>query len=280
MIIKREFIKTGLFDIAYRQWGTEGKAVVLLHGIPTNSILWNKTGEYLAENGYRVFAPELLGLGYTKGPMIYDHSFLGQSKIINSFIEKVVRDDYILVGHDLGGGIAQILLTEYPANISKCVLTNCVAFDSWPIKEIKFLIKIASRDNYAQTITPAFILDFLKKGISSGLTDNRKLSDEILNDIHSGLTGSVEQFEHFIRFLLAMDNKYTQEAALKLNDFLKPVLIIWAKNDQYQPISVGEKLRDIFSNVIWKTIEGQHFHPFESLSIAESIYDWDKYGTK
>ena len=275
MIAKRKFVKIDLFEIAYRQWGTNGKPIVFLHGIPTNSILWNSTGEFLAKQGYNVFAPELLGLGYTNGPIDHDHSFEGQSKIINSFIESVVKDDYILVGHDLGGGIAQILLTEYSTNISKCILTNCVAFDSWPIKEIKLLIKMASRDNYSQIISPAFILDFLSKGISSGLIDSKKLDDDILQDIHLGLTGTADRYEHFVRFLLSMDNKYTQAAALKLENFIKPVLTVWAKDDQYQPITVGEKLRDTFSNVTWKTIDGRHFHPFESLAIAELIYDWD-----
>jgi pimeloyl-ACP methyl ester carboxylesterase len=76
MTANRKFIKIDSFEIAYRKWGTEGKSIVLLHNIPSNSILWNITGEYLSKKSYCVLAPELSGMGYTSGSFDYNHFIL------------------------------------------------------------------------------------------------------------------------------------------------------------------------------------------------------------
>ena len=272
---KRQWAKPGSCNIAYRQWGTEGKPIVLLHGIPMNSSLWNQAGPELSTRGYIVYAPEMLGLGYTDGPIEYDHSLSGQAQLIGQFINEVVRDEYILVGHDLGGGVAQIVATEHSTKVSKCVFTNCVAFDSWPIDGIKQLIGASYSEGYAQLFTPEFVLNFLKKGLYAGLQDASLITNELLVDLCGGLVGTQDRMEHFVRFLKSMDNKCTQNASPKLKMFKQPSLVIWAKGDKFQPVSVGEKLRDTLPNATWELIEGEHFHPLESIALVEAIYKWD-----
>ena len=42
-----------------------------------------------------------------------------------------------MVGHDLGGGVAQILAVRHPELVDGLVLTNAIAYDSWPISGVK-----------------------------------------------------------------------------------------------------------------------------------------------
>ncbi len=274
---KRQWMIIDDCNVAYRQWGKEGKPVVLLHGLPMNSSLWNSTGLQLSSSGYQVYAPEMLGLGYTEGPLDYDHSLLGQAKLLNQFINKAIQDDYLLVGHDLGGGVAQIIMTELTQRIKKCVLTNCVAFDSWPIEGVKnFLIKAAYRKDYSKIFTSEFILNFLKIGVPAGLLNPAAITNELLKDIQQGLAGTKERTDHFVEFLKAMDNKYTRKASPELKKFKGPALIVWAQEDKFQPVHVGERLRDTIPNADWKLIKGGHFHPLENNKLAETIIEWDK----
>ena len=69
-ISERQWATADDCRIAYRQWGREGKPIVLLHGIPMNSSLWNRVGPRLAAQGYRIYAPEMLGMGCTEGRTI------------------------------------------------------------------------------------------------------------------------------------------------------------------------------------------------------------------
>ena len=45
----------------------------------------------------------------------------------------------MLVGHDLGGGVAQILAVKHPELVRGLVLTNAISYDSWPIPQVKLL---------------------------------------------------------------------------------------------------------------------------------------------
>ncbi len=109
----------------------------------------------------------------------------------------------------------------------------------------------------------------------AGVVATSMITNELLDDLKQGLAGTDERTEHFVIFLRAMDNECTQRASQKLCTFEQPALVFWAKNDQFQPVSVGEKLREVLSNVTWKTIEGRHFHPLENTALAEAIFHWD-----
>jgi 2-hydroxymuconate-semialdehyde hydrolase len=275
MLVRRQWIELNGCRMAYRQWGNEGKPIVLLHGIPMNSSLWERTGSELSENGYRVYAPELLGLGYTEGVLGYDHSLTGQAELMRRFANQIIKEEYILVGHDLGGGIAQIICAESPAGIRKCVFTNCVASDSWPIDVMKPLIKMSSNENYPQIFSRKFTLSFLKKGLSAGLLNASSITSELLNDLCDGLVGTTTRVEHFARFLGSMSSVATQQAFPKLRAFEHPALVIWAEEDRFQPISVGLKLRGALPQADWKLMPGSHFHPLESNALAQAILLWD-----
>ncbi len=273
----RERVTLNPCNVAYRQWGTRGKPVVLLHGIPTNSSLWERTGPRLSALGYHVYAPEMLGLGYTEGPIDHDHSLEGQARLISRFIEMVVKEECILVGHDLGGGVAQIIAAGLSsrAGIGKYVFTNSVAADSWPIEGIKPLIAASSRKDYREIFSPRFLSGFIRKGLSAGLTDASLITGEFLDDLCGGLGGTRERVEHFVRFLRAVDNRYTREAFPALRTLGQPALVIWAEGDRFQPVTVGERLRDILPDAAWELIGGGHFHPLESDALAEAIARWD-----
>ncbi len=272
---ERKFVNIGPCTVAYRQWGENGKPVVLLHGIPMNSTLWERTGTFLAQRGYLVYAPEMLGLGYSEGPIEVDHSLRGQAELFGAFIDHLIKADYILVGHDLGGGVVQIIVTELATKVDKCVFTNCVAFDSWPVEGINLLIKAAFRDDYAELFTLRFVLSFLKRGLPLGVVDRTAITGVLLADVAHGLVGTAERVEHLVRFLRAMDNKYTQEASPKLNAFAPPTLVLWAQDDRFQPVSVAERLRAVLPKAAWETVGGGHFHPLEHTLLAEAICRWE-----
>ncbi|MCC6274405.1 MAG: alpha/beta fold hydrolase [Leptospiraceae bacterium] len=241
-----------------------------------NSSLWNQVGEKLAESGYTAYAPEMLGLGYTEGSLDHDHSLLGQAHLFKRFIESMIPDESILVGHDLGGGTLQIMMTEFPGFVKKAVLTNCVGFDSWPIEDIKFIIRASQRPNYSKIFTPKFTTGFVQKGISGGLLNHTSLNESLVEDIVNGLIGNQERLDHFMKFLHLMDSQYTIQASAKLQNFTGNSLVVWAKDDKYQPVSVGKQIHNQLPKVAWREFSGSHFHPLEAADFVSIMLEWNK----
>src|SRR5687768_2175401 len=55
--------------VHYQQAGPDdGKPLLLLHGFASSTLVWSKVFLKLAEAGFRVIVPDLLGFGYTGKP--------------------------------------------------------------------------------------------------------------------------------------------------------------------------------------------------------------------
>src|SRR3954454_5230490 len=63
-------VRTGDLVTHYEQWGTTGPPIVLVHGFLESAWAWHLTGPRLAAQGYRVYALDVRGFGYTerRGP--------------------------------------------------------------------------------------------------------------------------------------------------------------------------------------------------------------------
>jgi pimeloyl-ACP methyl ester carboxylesterase len=84
----------------------EGRPVVLVHGIPTSPALWRRVMP-LVEG--RTLAVEMLGYGASIGDAdAHDIGLSSQADRLLSWLDALELDGAVLVGHDLGGGVAQI----------------------------------------------------------------------------------------------------------------------------------------------------------------------------
>jgi haloalkane dehalogenase len=170
----------GLADIplkvAYTDVG-EGDPVILLHGIPTWSYLYHDVIPLL-EPLCRVLAPDFLGHGYSDMRDCFDRSLRAQTIMILSFMDELGIDKATIVGHDTGGGVALILGIEHPERVQRLVLTNIVAYDSWPIDDMIDLGNPNWRSKPA-----ADVAAFVAAGLSDGLNNLERLTPEFKRNI-------------------------------------------------------------------------------------------------
>lgn len=96
-------------EIAFWQYG-EGQDLVLLHGFPSSSRDWDNVGEQLAQH-YRILQFDFLGYGKSDKPTHTSYSVYGQSALAGDIISAQCSGPAIIVGHDLGGIILQMLLS-------------------------------------------------------------------------------------------------------------------------------------------------------------------------
>src|SRR5262245_24317199 len=156
--------------VAYTDLG-EGAPVVLLHGIPTWSFLYNEVIPRLAKTT-RVIAPDFLGHGYSDRRDFFDRSLLAQTEMIMRLMDHLGIECTDFVGHDTGGGVALIMAINHPERVEHLVLTNVVAYDSWPIDDM-----IALGNPNWRAKTPKEVADFLASGLPDGIYNEDRLTE-------------------------------------------------------------------------------------------------------
>ncbi|MDT8444628.1 MAG: alpha/beta fold hydrolase [Desulfuromonadales bacterium] len=93
--------------IAFREQGA-GSPVILIHGIPTNSLMWRDIIPKLAKT-HRVIAPDLLNYGQSAKPISADVSINAQSHILVKVMDALGAPQADIVAHDIGDRINRFL---------------------------------------------------------------------------------------------------------------------------------------------------------------------------
>jgi haloalkane dehalogenase len=100
--------------------------VVMLHGNPTWSYLWRSIIPPVAAQGWRVIAPDLVGLGRSDKPTeMADYSVARHVEWMRSaLIDTLGLQRISFVLHDWGGIIGLRILGEHPDRIARVVISN------------------------------------------------------------------------------------------------------------------------------------------------------------
>lgn len=101
--------------LAYREAGSGGPTVVLLHGNPTSSHIWRNVLPVIAEHA-RVLAPDLIGMGESGKPTLA-YTFHDHARYLDAWFDAVGIDEAVLVGHDWGGALALDRAARLPGTV-------------------------------------------------------------------------------------------------------------------------------------------------------------------
>ena len=88
-----------------------GPALILLHGLLGYSFSWRYTIPALAPYA-TVYAPDMLGAGFSDRPAGLDHSMGGTARRLLRFIERLGISSFDLLGTSHGGAVAMIAAAE------------------------------------------------------------------------------------------------------------------------------------------------------------------------
>ncbi len=114
-----------------------GKPVVFLHGSGPGVSAWANwrfTLPFFAENGFEVFAPDIIGFGYTERPQNFEYNHKSRVKHVVDFIKHFDLWEVNIVGNSMGGALALAVALEIPERIRKLVIMGSVGV-KFPITE-------------------------------------------------------------------------------------------------------------------------------------------------
>ena len=130
-------------DLHYHRTGGDKPPIILLHGISDNGLCWTPVAKQL-ENDFDVIMVDARGHGKSVAPEL-DFGLELMADDVAALIKELDLHAPMLLGHSMGGQVATITASKYPALVSKIMLEDPAYFLK---KSLKFLVKL---------ILPAFL---------------------------------------------------------------------------------------------------------------------------
>jgi pimeloyl-ACP methyl ester carboxylesterase len=234
--------------IDYRDTGGDGPVIVLLHGLLMDASLWDDVMGELAVD-HRVLAPTL-PLGAHRHPMNAnaDLPLPAIARLVEEFLDKLDLHDVTLVGNDTGGAIVQLLAADGAARIGRIVLASCDAFDNFPPGLTGKTLVLTGK------LPPAMFGLFMQQmrlrpvrrlPLAFGWLTKR--GDEATARWMKPVIHDPAIRRDAVRVLraIAAEPQLLVDVAMRLPEFDRPALVVWASEDRVMPPEHGRRLADL-----------------------------------
>jgi pimeloyl-ACP methyl ester carboxylesterase len=255
--------------------GTDG-AIVLLHDMPAGAFAWADIMPRLANTGRAVYAIDMLGFGQSDHPWPADTSNWGHADGLKMLFDQLNLTNIVLVGHGLGGSVAQVLATRLSRErIAALALVDTICYEysfaeNWPLTEMK---KRQDYDAPKETKLEDMMSD-LRATLPNGSANPQRFRDHMADyiDPWNSELGKELLFQH-VRLL---HSNYTNSVASDLKVMGKPTLIIWGEKDQQMPLKLAHRLnRDIPGSRLEVIPDAGHLVLFDApQAVAKAIVDF------
>jgi pimeloyl-ACP methyl ester carboxylesterase len=249
MIIRTTY-SVGVNDISCLEAGEKGKPVILLlHGIPASAEIWRRLLIRIALKGYYCIAPDLPGYGETVVRDRKYYSLPGAAALLNAWIAQQRLEKIRLVAHDLGGAVAQLMLTSHSQPFHSVTLSNVVTANTYPVDSIHKLVKAARLGLYFWfAVLGRFKRKQLFTSIAKLFIRDRSLNESDFDRIFfDGKFHQMSKARKFQNMLAQLNCEGTQANMAKLKLLKLPVHLLWAMDDPFQPWEKsGRILAEVF----------------------------------
>ncbi len=250
----------------------EGDTLLLIHGIPVWGYLWKDCINELKKK-YRVIIPDLIGYGYSDKRDCFDRAVTAQASIIKKLLTDLEISEYYVVGHDIGGAVAQQFTVNNQNTVKKLILMDSVLYDSWPAEP---MVKLGNPVQHYRIKDDQLAKKFIER-LPQGIHHKEVATEEMLQGWMAPYMTDEGKLS-LIRNAAALNTNHTMEL---LEDFRKmsiPILLLWGELDQFQPIMTAKKfLNEMPNTSLISIIDSDHFLPLERPDeVVKNIIDFCK----
>lgn len=244
--------------ISYRERGS-GEPIVFVHGLLVNGDLWRKVVPELSKD-YRCIAPDL-PLGSHASPMneSADLSVYGLAKLIDDFLAALDLRDVTLVANDTGGGLSQIVVTRHPGRVGRLVLTPCDAYENFPPRFFKWLLAPAALPGGALALLQPMRFTAMRNSpMGFGWLSKKGIEAEVTDSWLRPARTNAGVRRDLAKVIRGIHPRYTLEAAERLGEFDRPVLLVWTPEKDFFKWEHAEALAKAFPDARLERIEDSY----------------------
>ena len=264
--------------------------MLLLHGFGANSEHWRACAPALAEQGYRVYALDLIGFGRSSQPGLHsgltlDNRLWGRQ--VGAFIREVIGQPAVLIGNSLGGLTALTAAVLEPSTVLAVVaaplpdpaLITPVSPRRRPLQRrwsrrlLRTILRLLPLELLLPLITRT---PLLKSGLQGAY--NRSISHDraLLRSIQRPAIRPTAA-----RALRAMCvgmglRPHGATAPALLQRLRQPILLIWGLQDRFVPYRLGQQVQQNHPAVDLMAIDGCGHCPHDecSESFLQLLLPW------
>ena len=157
------WVRVNGIQIHYRDWGGDGKSILLLHGLASHAGIWDLAAPFIRTK-HRVIALDLRGHGSSSKPD-HGYDFDTVSSDVISIYSKLKLELPVIVGHSWGGNVALHCAVSAPTHFSGVVMVDGGFIE--PSSREGWTWELAERE-MSPPLFNKLKLDTLKKRIKQG----------------------------------------------------------------------------------------------------------------
>jgi pimeloyl-ACP methyl ester carboxylesterase len=248
--------------IRYRERGS-GEPIVFVHGLLVNGGLWRKVVPLLSKD-FRCITPDWpLGSHELPMPASADLSPPGLARLIAEFTSAVGVEGATLVGNDTGGGLCQIAVANHPERFGRLVLTPCDAYDNFPPTLFRMIVLgvlgTARVPGLRRALTLSARVSFLRNSpLAFGWLCKHGIDRTAAESYLRPVVSNRDVRRDLAKVIKGIRPEHTVDAARRLGNFNRPVLITWTKEKDFFPVEHGERLARDFPNARLEWVEDSY----------------------
>jgi len=257
--MRGEFLDLDGHRIYYYAAGTRGagEPVLFLHGFPASSYLWTNVVRGMRD-GHRLIVLDQLGYGRSDPPNGAALSVSAHASRALAVLDQLQVPQACLVGHDLGGAVAQWMAVHAPERVTRLMLIDSVGLDAWP----RWRTRVARQLTAVARRLPASLLAgeahaALLHGCANR-DEGRRALDQFLRPFAQP-AGRAALLAHLAA------QRPDETATLALDQVRAPTAILHGACDRYVPVALSRRLQAVIAGATLEVVAGgSHFLPLDA----------------
>ena len=210
----------------------DGAGVILLHGFPESSLMWQPLLEKAAAEGYRALAFDQRGYSPNARPTdveAYQIDPLVQDVL--AVADQIGFDTFHLVGHDWGAGVGWKTVMDFPEKIhtwTAMAIPHTAVFNEAMLNHPEQKKRSAYMKRFQLPFLPQFLFHLNQKKVADGLRGRwteAQIAECMAIQREYGATTAA-----FNWYRAAKSTSKTVDKSFKKN-ILRPTLFIWVTED-------------------------------------------------
>ena len=264
MAIATEKVQVGEFQWFYRQTelNSDRTPILFLHGLPSHSYTWQKLMSLLAEENIPSIAADWIGSGFSDKPNARDFAYTPEAYLnaLGELVTALELDKFYLVVQGFLGSVGIQYALLNPDRIEGLIILNTPitagAKLPWSMKQMTFPLV-----GDMMTQDPLLVDRTIEKG--SGFV----VQDKDLDILRKPFLQSSDVGRALMTTLKKLQlDTVTSEIEASLQNWSKPILIIWGTADTWLDVDAVKKLANANAEITLVELPEAKHYPQEHWS--------------